>query len=98
MYGYVMALRFEWDEAKNAYNQEKHGVSFQTAEAAFSDPFLVILEDAAHSASEKRYFGYGKVGGSVMTVRFTMRGNVVRIYGAAYWRKGTKIYEQENNL
>ena len=26
-----MALRFEWDEEKNALNREKHGISFETA-------------------------------------------------------------------
>jgi uncharacterized DUF497 family protein len=58
----------------------------------------VIIEDVAHSEKERRYFAYGKVKGEVMTVRFTMRGEVVRIFGAAYWRKGRKIYEKENAL
>lgn len=38
----------------------------------------------------------GAVNGVVMTVRFTMRGEVIRIFGAAYWRKGKKDYEQAN--
>lgn len=32
-----------------------------------------------------------------MTVRFTYREESIRIIGAGYWRKGKKIYEQENN-
>jgi hypothetical protein len=36
------------------------------------------------------------VDGGVMTVRFTWRGGVIRIFGAGYWRKGRAIYEQQN--
>jgi hypothetical protein len=31
-------------------------------------------------------------------VRFTYRENVIRIFGAGYWRKGKQIYEQENQI
>ena len=34
----------------------------------------------------------------VLTVRFTFRGNVVRIFGAGYWRRGKTIYERENQI
>lgn len=43
---------------------------------------------------EQRYFCFGKVDSGVMTVRFTMRKNYIRIIGAGYWRKGKKIYEE----
>jgi hypothetical protein len=33
----VDAIKFEWDEAKNASNQRKHGVSFEEAQSAFAD-------------------------------------------------------------
>jgi hypothetical protein len=32
------ALRFEWDDRKNAANQAKHHVSFFEAQLAFADP------------------------------------------------------------
>ena len=32
----------------------------------------------------------GRVGDGIMTVRFTYRGHVIRIYGAGYWRKERK--------
>jgi hypothetical protein len=38
------------------------------------------------------------VGDAVLTVRFTYREEVIRIFGAGYWRKGKRIYEQENSL
>jgi uncharacterized DUF497 family protein len=87
---------FEWDEAKNRANRAKHGVGFEDAQAAFLDPHRVIAEDLSHSSSEQRYFCFGEVEGGVMTVRFTWRENRIRIFGAGYWRKGKKIYEQEN--
>jgi uncharacterized protein len=89
---------FEWDDRKDVENQLKHGVSFSLAQYAFADPERIVAEDAAHSTQEQRYFCFGRVGGGVMTVRFTYRANVIRIIGAGYWRKGKAIYEQENQI
>jgi uncharacterized DUF497 family protein len=89
---------FEWDEEKDEENQVKHGISFLTAQQAFLDPRRVIAEDITHSAEENRYYCMGYVGEGVLTVRFTYRGNVIRIYGAGYWRKGRKIYEEQNKI
>ena len=87
---------FEWDGVKNRANRLKHGVSFADAQAAFFDPRRVIAEDLDHSRAEPRYFCFGMVGGGVMTVRFTWRGGRIRIFGAGYWRKGKRLYEQQN--
>ena len=90
--------RFDWDEKKDKENQAKHGVSFELAQYAFADPNRVMAEDLGHSGKEKRYYCFGKVGGGIMTVRFTYRGRVIRVFGAGYWRKGRKIYESENKI
>ena len=87
---------FEWDDTKDRLNRVKHGVSFAAAQAAFFDPQRVIAEDLDHSGAEPRYFCFGKVGEGVMTVRFTYRAGRIRIFGAGYWRKGKRIYEQQN--
>ena len=87
---------FDWDPEKDLANQAKHGVSFSEAQYAFADPNRVIAEDLSHSKKEKRYFCFGKVGGGVVTVQFTYRSGVIRIFGAGYWRKGKKVYEREN--
>jgi uncharacterized DUF497 family protein len=91
-----MAGRFEWDAAKDRANHAKHGVSFAQAQEAFLDPLRVIAEDLDHSDVERRYFCFGWVDGGVMTVRFTWRRGRIRIFGAGYWRKGKRIYEQQN--
>lgn len=68
------------------------------AQYAFADPKRVIAEDTAHSADERRYFCFGRVDEGILTVRFTYRGGVIRIFGAGYWRKGKTIYETENRV
>ena len=87
---------FEWDENKNHENQNKHRVSFETAQYAFADKNRVLAEDINHSKNEKRYYCFGKVEGKILTVRFTYRNKIIRIFGAGYWRKGKNIYEQTN--
>ena len=88
--------RFEWDEEKDKENKVKHNISFGVAQQAFLDPQRIIAEDMVHSSEEDRYYCIGRVGKGILTVRFTYRGNVIRIYGAGYWRKGKKIYEDQN--
>ena len=72
---------FEWDEAQKA----------------FLDAHCIIAEDLAHSRNEKRFYCIGKVDGEILTVRFTYRGQVIRIIGAGYWRKGKRIYEEKKD-
>ena len=88
--------KFEWDASKDKLNQNKHGIPFELAQYAFADPNRIIAEDVGHSQKEKRYYCFGKVGDEIITVRFAFRGNIIRIIGAGYWRKGKKIYEREN--
>jgi uncharacterized DUF497 family protein len=89
---------FEWDSEKDQLNQRKHGVSFALAQLAFLDHDRVILEDLEHGGDEKRYYCLGRVGGGILTVRFTYRDEKIRIIGAGFWRKGKKIYERENKI
>ena len=90
--------RFEWDPKKDRENREKHGVSFAEAQFAFADPRRVIAEDRSHSSFEGRHYCFGWVGEGILTVRFTYRDDVIRIFGAGYWRKGKQIYERENQV
>jgi uncharacterized DUF497 family protein len=89
---------FDWDETKDAENQKKHGIAFVLAQYAFKDPKRIISEDRAHSLDEERFLCIGRVDQEVITVRFTIRQDIVRIFGAGYWRKGRKFYEKENQI
>ena len=90
--------KFEWSPKKDRENQKKHGITFASAQFAFIDPHRVIAEDLSHSLSEKRYYCFGRIQGGILTVRFTYRGDTIRILGAGYWRKGKAIYERENQI
>jgi uncharacterized DUF497 family protein len=92
-------MEFEWDPAKDKTNQLKHGVSFSQAQRAFLDPERVIIEDVKHSTKkEKRFFCHGFYNDHILTVRFTYRVGLIRIFGAGFWRQGRIKYEEENNL
>lgn len=93
-----MTASFEWDSDKDAENQRKHGVSFTLAQQAFLHPDRVIARDMTHSESEQRFYCFGGIDEGILTVRFTYRNAVIRIIGAGYWRKGKRIYEQENKI
>ncbi len=92
----MKSAHFEWDEEKDRENQDKHHVPFSLAQYAFLDPKRLIVEDIGHSNEENRFYCIGRVDEGIMTVRFTYRGNVIRIFGAGYWRKGRKIYEEQD--
>ncbi len=94
----MASARFEWDEEKDRENRVKHNVSFALAQHAFLDPARLIVEDIGHSTDEDRFYCIGRVGEGVMTVRFTYRRHIVRIYGAGYWRKGRRLYEDKNKI
>ena len=88
-------MELEWDRTKAATNLAKHGVSFREAAEAFLDPHRVVARDIRHStARETRWFCFGVVQGRVLTVRFTMRGERIRVFGAGAWREGQRRYEQ----
>ena len=92
-------MKFEWDEKKNLLNQEKHDVSFELAQLAFFDSNRVIAKDEKHSnINEERYFCFGLVELGIVTVRFLIRNNNIRIIGAGFWREGKKIYEKHNKI
>ena len=65
---------------------------------AFLDPERVIARDLSHSKGEPRFYCFGETGGGVLTVRFTYRGDVIRIFGAGYWRRGKRIYEAQSKV
>jgi uncharacterized protein len=87
-----MNMVFDWDAGKNISNAIKHGVTFEDAQKAFLDKNRKIIKDEKHSKIEARYFCYGKVEDEIVTVRFTIRKNAIRIFGAGLWRKGRSIY------
>ena len=68
----MATAQFDWNPIKDRENELKHGVGFAQAQLAFADPHCVIAEDLEHSEHEPRFFCFGRVGGGVLTVRFTL--------------------------
>ena len=98
MYG-KLTVTFEWDSGKDRINQSKHGVSFEEAQLAFADPGRVIAIDHKHSGdSGQRFFCFGETNRGVLTVRFTIRGKNIRIFGAGLWKEGKQVYEREKQI
>jgi len=89
-------MRFEWDPLKELSNIRKHNVSFRDATQAFDDIDGLDIKDEKHSLHEIRWHWVGKISdGRIITVRYTMRGDVIRIFGAAEWREYRKVYYEE---
>lgn len=90
---------FEWDVIKNKQNKIKHEIGFEIAQYAFNDTKRVIARDSKHSTKdEQRFFCYGVVEDDIITVRFTLRNDKIRIFGAGYWREGRKRYYEKNKI
>lgn len=85
-------MRFEWDPKKDAANQVKHGISFESAQLVFGDPLALTIPDKGHSGDEDRWITLGMDGFSsllvlvVHTYRDTENEEVIRIISA---RKAT---------
>ncbi|MCF6334214.1 MAG: BrnT family toxin [Spirochaetales bacterium] len=91
-------MTFEWDQSKNQDNKQKHNISFEEAQYAFFDTGRIIQKDLKHSVDEDRFFCIGAIGDGIVTVRFTMRKQNIRIFGAGYWREGKNLYEAKNKI
>ncbi len=73
-----MGLRFEWDPAKNAANQRKHGLSFAEVLSLFAPG-----SDALELYDEERFISIGPARrGSVVVVWTERAQDVIRIISA----------------
>jgi uncharacterized protein len=76
-------MRFEWDPRKARSNAAKHGVSFEEATTAFSDPQSLTRYDPDHSDQEDRFILLGASHmGRLLVVAHMDRGESIRIISA----------------
>ena len=88
----------EWDDAKNRYNMQKHGIDFTDVKEMFSHPLLTQLDDR-YDYGESRWISIGQLQALIAVVVYTERDeDVLRIISA---RKATRYevrhYEQTIN-
>lgn len=98
---YTINKRFEWDEEKARSNVAKHGVSFEEATEALTDPRGLAFFDEGHSLNEDRFIWIGLSFSSLLLVIFTHRqyGIVYRIICArrASRKERALYYEKTKN-
>jgi len=88
---------FEWDEAKAASNQLKHGVSFAYARTAFDDPAGLDITDTRRDYGEERFNLIAQSHDNIMLfVTYTERETGIRIISARRASKlEVKLYHEQ---
>ena len=76
---YCAKMRFEWDRRKARGNLGKHGIGFEDAARALSDPDRLDEIDERFEYGEERIRALCRLNLRVLCVVYTRRGNVYRI-------------------
>jgi hypothetical protein len=86
----------EGNPEKAKSNLKKHGISFEEAATALSDPMAATGADPDHSISEERYVTFGvSEKGRLVVVSHTEKDETIRIISARKASKGEKeLYEE----
>jgi uncharacterized DUF497 family protein len=89
-------MRIEWDPEKAKSNLKRHGISFEEAATALSDPMAATGADPDHSITEERYVTFGvSEKGRLVVVSHTEKDETIRIISARKASKGEKeLYEE----
>ena len=89
-------MKIEWDPKKAKSNLEKHGVSFEEAATALSDPMAATGADPDHTITEEWYVSFGvSEKGRLVVASHTEKGQTIRIISARKASKGEReLYEE----
>jgi uncharacterized DUF497 family protein len=71
-------MQFEFDDAKDASNRAKHGVSLALGALVISSPIGWVTDDR-HDYGEVRINAFGLIRERPFVCTYTMRGDTVRI-------------------
>jgi uncharacterized protein len=75
-------LRFDWDSAKEATNERKHGVTFVGATAIFDDPNRIEEEVTRPEFGERRFKAVGRAGAVILAVIYRPRATSTHHFSA----------------
>jgi uncharacterized protein len=78
-------MEFEYDPAKSAANEAKHGIDFEAAQRLWLDPRL--LEAPARTEDELRYLAIGRIDDKHWAAIFVRRRDKVRLISVRRARK-----------
>lgn len=87
-------MRYEWDEAKNLTNIEKHGLDFADAPEVLTGRCVTFVDDR-FDYGEERFISIGTLKGRVVVIAHAPRGpDVTRIISMRKGnRRDQKIYQ-----
>ena len=86
-------MKFEYDKNKAAINKEKHGVNFEEAKIVWLEDNVIL---PAVTKGESRYMIIGKIGSSIYSCIFTVRGQKTRIISCRKSRDTErKVYDEK---
>jgi uncharacterized protein len=80
------SLEFEWDDNKRRINVVKHGIDFDDAKEVFFDA-AAYTSLSSRAIGDRRYVTVGLMGGALIAVISTRRGNAIRIISARAARR-----------
>lgn len=73
-------IQFEWDDGNLDKSYQKHGITPNQVEEAFTDEEVIIVLDVVDSLGEKRLIAIGKtLDKLILFVVFTIRVSKIRI-------------------
>ena len=76
-------MQITWDPEKAAANLDKHGVDFQDAATAFTDPLSTTFPSEDHSENEYRFVTIGEsTKGELLVIAHTEGDEIIRIISA----------------
>lgn len=95
-----MNIFFEWDEAKDRSNLNKHQVSFEIAARVFLDPLALSVQDRIEGG-EYRWQTLGVVDGYLLllvahTVRQSDESEIIEIISARKADKKERAYYEKD--
>lgn len=80
-------MNFDWDPAKSASNETKHGLSLASASALWVGPVVTL---PSKHPGELRHLAIGLIEGRHWTVVYAPRGNRFRLISARRSRENEK--------
>jgi uncharacterized DUF497 family protein len=86
---------FEWDDAKEQSNIKKHGIGFDEALAALTQPHI---EQRSDRTGEARMLAVCPLFGRIITVIYARRGDALRIISARAARDDEKEQYRDHYL
>jgi len=90
-------MRFTWSASKAAANLVRHGIAFEEAATAVTDPLATTGADPEHSRGEFRWITFGSSSnGRLLAVLHTDESDTIRLISARVATRRERALYEEN--